>query len=57
MMQLQWFSFSYYETSGNTTTSYCDHTFNGWYHTDDLSSWGCYAGQKSQSKTLVGVRV
>eukprot|EP00698_Gefionella_okellyi_P019552 TRINITY_DN6000_c0_g2_i1.p1 TRINITY_DN6000_c0_g2~~TRINITY_DN6000_c0_g2_i1.p1 ORF type:complete len:467 (-),score=94.54 TRINITY_DN6000_c0_g2_i1:789-2048(-) len=42
----KFFAFSLYSQSGDKVTSYCATTFNGWYHNDDQSNWGCYTGYK-----------
>lgn len=42
----KFFAFSYYATDAGNVTSYCDRTFPGWYHLDDLTHWGCYYGIK-----------
>jgi len=42
----KYFAFSYFEQHGTVVTSYCEKTFNGWYHSSDGNNWGCYYGRK-----------
>ena len=42
----KYFAFSNYTTSGQSVTSYCHSTFNGWSHDFWGHNWACYFGEK-----------
>lgn len=53
----RYFAFSYYQTVGNTTTSYCHQTYPGVAHSDGPfpQNWGCYVGQKINTSTTASI--
>ncbi|KAG7161848.1 Dipeptidyl peptidase 1-like 2 [Homarus americanus] len=50
-----YFAFSYYESDGNTTISYCDRTMTGWSRDTTVRNWSCFRGHKT-SKVAPRVR-
>jgi len=48
----KYFAFSYFEQKAGKVTSFCEKTFNGWYHDFDGQHWGCYSGLKHSRKLL-----
>jgi len=52
----KFFAFSYFEKQGTKVISYCDRTFNGWYHDADGQHWGCYSGKKfAENETKLSI--
>jgi len=49
----KYFAFSYFEEHSGKAISYCDKTFNGWYHNSDGSNWGCYYARKNSNIKII----